>query len=144
MAEFDQLVKTLQSVEQHLEVHPNAWVLFINGSSAANGSGVGIVFKTPKGALIEQAVQLGFKTSNNEGEYEALIVGMKKEKKLGIKHLVIYCDSQLVANQFTGEYAASNERMGRYMRMAQKLFRDFKIQPILNGFPGPSIHMQML
>ena len=62
--------------------------------------------------MIEQAVRLGFKASNNEVEYEALIVGMQKAKHLGVEDLVIHCDSQLVANQLTGKYAARNERMG--------------------------------
>lgn len=84
------------------------------------------MFKTPEGAVIEQAVRLGFKASNNEAKYEALIIGMKKAKKLGAQNLVIHCDSQLVANQFTGEYAARNERMGAYMRMSQKLLKQFK------------------
>lgn len=93
--------------------------------SASNGSGVGIVFRTPEGALIEQLIRLGFKSSNNEAGYEALIVGMKKARKLGVQDLVIQCDSQLVFNQLTGEYAVRNERMGTYMRLAQKLFKEF-------------------
>ena len=31
-----------------------------------------------------------------------------------------------MANQLTGEYAARNERMGAYMRMTQKLIKEFK------------------
>ena len=44
--------------EQSTEVGHSALVLHIDGSSAAGGSGVGIVFKTPEGAVIEQAVRL--------------------------------------------------------------------------------------
>lgn len=81
-----------------LDVYPNAWTLFIDSSSVVTGSRVGIVFRTPEGTVIKQAVRLGFKVSNNEVEYEALIVGMQNAKKLGIQDLVIHCDSQLVAN----------------------------------------------
>lgn len=59
------------------------------------------MFKTLEGYIIKQAVRLGFKTSNNEAEYDALIVGMKKEKLMGVQDLVIHCDSQLVVNQLT-------------------------------------------
>ena len=31
-----------------------------------------------------------------------------------------------MANQLTGEYAARNEIMGAYMRLTQKLFKEFK------------------
>ena len=79
--------------------------------STRDGSGVGIVLKSPEETVVEQAVRLGFSTSNNESEYEALIVGLKKAKLLGTDHLIIHYNSQLVANQLTREYAARNQRM---------------------------------
>lgn len=117
MVEADQQAEIPQWAEQKLKAHPNSWVLFIDGSSTTNGLGVGIVFKTSEGALIEQTVWLWFKASNNEADYEALIVGMKKARKLGVQDLVIHCDSQLMANLLTGEYVARNERIGAYMRL---------------------------
>lgn len=42
-----------------------------------------------------------------------------------MKDLIIHCDSQLVANQLTGEYAARNQMMEAYMGLAQKLFKSF-------------------
>lgn len=69
------------------------WTLFIDGSSMRDSSGVGIVLKSPEGTVIEQTVQLEFTTSNNESEYEVLILGLKKAKMLGVHNLVIHCDS---------------------------------------------------
>lgn len=48
--------------------------------------------------MIEQTVRLGFVASNNESEFEALIVGLKKAIILSAKDLVVHYDSQLVAN----------------------------------------------
>lgn len=76
--------------------------------------------------MLEQAVRLGFIASKNESEYEALIMGLKKAKLLGVQNLVIHCDSQLMANQLTRKYAARNLRMNAYIRLAQKLFKSFK------------------
>ena len=113
------------------------WTMFIYGSSTRDGSEVGIVLKSPEGSVIEQSVRLGFAASNNESEYEALIVGMKKAKILGVRNLLIHCDSQLVANQLTGEYAAGNQRMEVYIRLAHRLFREFKLAYI-EKFPRTS------
>lgn len=52
-----------------MDVDPSAWTLFIDGSSTSNVSGVSIVFRTPEGAVIEQAIRIAFKASNNEVEY---------------------------------------------------------------------------
>lgn len=50
---------------------------------------------------------------------------MKQAKQLGIWDLIIHCDSLLVANQLTGEYAANNERIAAYMKLAQRLVIKF-------------------
>ena len=42
------------------------WVLYVDGSSNSQGSGAGIILTTPEGVQLEQALQLGFKASNNE------------------------------------------------------------------------------
>lgn len=88
---------------------------------------MGIVFKSLEGTMIEQADRLGFLAFNNKSEYEALIVSLKNALVLGVKDLVINCDSQLPSNQLTREYAVRNQRMESYMKLAQKLFKSFNL-----------------
>ncbi|KAL0434231.1 UNVERIFIED_CONTAM: hypothetical protein Slati_2757400 [Sesamum latifolium] len=49
------------------------WLLHVDGSSTAQGSGEGIVLTTPQGDDIEFAVKFEFMASNNKAEYEALV-----------------------------------------------------------------------
>ncbi|XP_074298268.1 uncharacterized protein LOC141629110 [Silene latifolia] len=51
------------------------WELHVDGASNAKGAGVGLVLKSPQGDHIVQAVRCEFKATNNEAEYEALILG---------------------------------------------------------------------
>ena len=44
----------------------SAWKVFVDGSSTFKRVGAGIVLQSPKGLVIEQALTLGFKASNNE------------------------------------------------------------------------------
>lgn len=74
------------------------WELFVDRASNCKGSSAGIVLVSPEGLILEQALRLSFSASNNEAEYEALIVGLKSARQLDAKHLHIFCDSQLVAN----------------------------------------------
>lgn len=55
---------------------------------------------------MEQSFRLAFLTSNNEAEYETLIAGLRLTKDIRVKNTQAYCDSQLVANKFSGEYDA--------------------------------------
>ncbi|KAL0455790.1 UNVERIFIED_CONTAM: hypothetical protein Slati_0918200 [Sesamum latifolium] len=60
------------------------WLLHVDGSSTAQGSGVGIVITTPQGEDLEFAIKFGFKASNNEAEYEALVIGMRMAHETGL------------------------------------------------------------
>ncbi|KAL0408055.1 UNVERIFIED_CONTAM: hypothetical protein Sradi_1739900 [Sesamum radiatum] len=53
------------------------WLLHVDGSSTTQGTGAGIVITTPQGEDLEFAIKFGFKASNNEAKYEALVIGMR-------------------------------------------------------------------
>ena len=46
-----------------------------------------------KGHKITYALKFGFKASNNEAEYEALLPGLRLAKELKAGHLQIFSDS---------------------------------------------------
>ncbi|XP_050280675.1 uncharacterized protein LOC126721668 [Quercus robur] len=70
--------------------------VFVDGASNAMGVGAGIVIITPEGIPLEHSFRLGFKASNNEAEYEALLAGLRAILHLGAKDVEIYSDSRLV------------------------------------------------
>ena len=63
------------------------WELFVDGASNFKGSGAGIVLVSPEGSILEQAIRLKFSASNNEAEYEALMIGLRTARKLDANHL---------------------------------------------------------
>lgn len=42
-----------------------------------------MVLEGPDGVLLEQSLHFGFKTSNNQAEYEAMIAGMNLAREWG-------------------------------------------------------------
>ena len=64
---------------------------------------------------------MGFKASNNEAEYEALIAGLKLAKAAEADEVIVFCDSQLIVNQSTGEFTARDERMSAYAKEVIRL-----------------------
>ena len=65
----------------HVEVRP--WRVFIDSASNALGVGAGIIMITLERMRVEHSFRLGFKASNNEAEYEALLVGLRAILDLG-------------------------------------------------------------
>ncbi|XP_048599943.1 uncharacterized protein LOC125580038 [Brassica napus] len=103
----------------------STWILHVDGSSSKQGSEIGIRLTSPTGEVLEQSFRLEFHASNNEAEYEALVAGLRFAHGLKIRNIHAYCDSQLVANQYSGEYEARDERMDAYLKLIQDLSRDF-------------------
>jgi len=58
-------------------------------------------------------------------EYEAFVVGLNLAQELKIEKIRAFCDSQLVANQFNGEYTTRDERMEAYLAHVQNLAKHF-------------------
>ena len=52
-----------------------------------------------------------FPATNNEAEYEGILTGLRLEKVLGMKNLLIQSDSKLMVEQIKREYEAKEERM---------------------------------
>ena len=72
------------------------WTILTDGSSAQKRGGVGIIIVTPDGEMFKYGVQLKFLATNNEAEYEGIRMGLRLEKTLGAKDLLVQSDSKLV------------------------------------------------
>ncbi|KAF8106158.1 hypothetical protein N665_0146s0004 [Sinapis alba] len=108
-----------------LDIPVRSWILDVDGASSNKGSGIDVHLQSPTGELIEQSFRLGFAASNNEAKYEALIAGLRLAKVVGAKRLQAFCDSQLVASQYIGDYEAKNERMDAYLGVTKSLAAEF-------------------
>ena len=75
-------------------------------------------------------VRLDFPTTNNEAEYEALVAGLDLAKAAGAASVVVYCDSQVVANQVNGDYECKGERMKRYLNQVKTRVCDLEAKII--------------
>ncbi|GKA28866.1 reverse transcriptase domain-containing protein [Tanacetum coccineum] len=77
----------------------NAWKLFTDEASSSDGSEAGLMLVNPEGKEYTYNLMFEFETTNNKAEYEALLAGLRIAKEMKIQELIIFVDSQLVANQ---------------------------------------------
>uniref|UniRef100_A0A2N9G2A5 Integrase catalytic domain-containing protein n=1 Tax=Fagus sylvatica TaxID=28930 RepID=A0A2N9G2A5_FAGSY len=80
----------------------STWTLKFDDSSTANSSGAGIVLIREDGETIAKSFKLDFSCSNNASEYEAYITGLAIAHEMGIKHLRVIGDSNLIICQTKG------------------------------------------
>ena len=72
------------------------WMIQIDDSSVQKRGGIGVIIITLKGDTFKYEVQLTFPATNNEDEYEGVLTGLRVEKALGVKNLLLQRDSKLV------------------------------------------------
>ena len=57
---------------------------------------MGLVLVSPEKITIKKSLRLSFSATNNEAEYEVLLMGMMMVQKMGGKAVKIFSDSKLV------------------------------------------------
>ncbi|XP_070672082.1 uncharacterized protein [Malus domestica] len=102
------------------------WCMHIDGSSNYKGSGASLVLITLDGSMLERAITLGFKASNNEAEYDALLAGLRMAQDLAVKKFSIHFYSQLITSQTIEKYAVKHPRMALYLENVRKQLEAFQ------------------
>jgi len=64
---------------QDMPITDDLWTLYVDGSSNKSERGAKIVLEGPHNLLIEQSLNLSL-ASNNQAEYEVLVIGLLLEK----------------------------------------------------------------
>jgi ribonuclease HI len=77
-----------------VSIHP--WKIFFDGSACREGQGVGVVLVSPRGVVFEQSVRLEYFCTNNQAQYETILLGLQILSSMGIKHVEAFVDSLLV------------------------------------------------
>ncbi len=66
------------------------------------------------------------RATNNQAEYQALILGLEKAKKLGADEVDCYSDSRLMVEQVNRRYKIKNKELGSLFIKVWNLSRVFK------------------
>lgn len=103
----------LATPDEYLNYRP--WILHVDGLSTSEASGAGLILIGLEGVVTEYALYFAFLVSNNEAEYEVLIIGLKLALELRTHQLKV-CDSQLIVNQIRGNFEARSPTMATYKR----------------------------
>jgi ribonuclease HI len=112
-------------------IHP--WKLFFDSSACREGQGVGVVLVSARGAIFEQSVHLEYFCTNNQAEYEAILLGLQILSSMGVKHVEAFGDSLLVVQQVVGVLQCFDESLNAYLDKCLKiitLFDDFTVQHV--------------
>ena len=81
-----------------IEIPGKKWTMRFDGSTTATSNGVGIVLSCENEDIIPLFFKLGFSCSNNAAEYEAYLTELTIALNIGVKHMRVLGDSNLVVS----------------------------------------------
>ena len=102
-----------------------AAIIHTDGACLGNPSpaGAGFVIADQQGVqLAEGCIPIGHGT-NNIAEYHAVVAGLEKAAELGLTHIIVRSDSELLCKQMWGQYkvkAANLKRLHIQVREAMR------------------------
>ncbi|XP_062003261.1 uncharacterized protein LOC133720801 [Rosa rugosa] len=101
------------------------WVLYFDGSRTETMAGAGIALENPAGEHFSYSFQMEYQCTNNQAEYEALIIGMEILLEMGVRDVQILGDSLLVINQVCGKYRCGSFALIHYLNRVLELADQF-------------------
>jgi ribonuclease HI len=103
-----------------------AWAMYFDGSVCGDGSGIGILLVSPRGATYSFSIRLPTPCTNNLAEYEAVHKGMELLLEAGAEAVEVFGDSKLVIFQLTETYRCESELLFPLWRQCQELMAQFR------------------
>jgi ribonuclease HI len=99
--------------------------MFFDGACSREGAGAGVLFVSPTQETVSLSYKLEFETTNNVAEYEALVLGLRAAREMGIQEVAVFEDAELVVQQIRNAYQAKHPRLKNYRNEVWDLIDNF-------------------
>ena len=108
--------------------------LHSDGGSRGNPgpAGAGAVLYDDQGVEVAALSRYLGRTTNNEAEYQALLLGLNEAKRLGAARLTVKMDSELIVRQLEGKYRVKAPGLKPMYAEAKRLLQGFASVTILH------------
>ncbi|KAM1734115.1 hypothetical protein ACFX11_019648 [Malus domestica] len=103
----------------------NYWMMYFDGSSTSTSVGIGIVLQSPHQHRWFFSLKLDFDCTNNQAEYEALVINLSMHHDLRAARVLIFGDSELVINELNGTLRWMSYTLAPYHMVASYLAESF-------------------
>jgi ribonuclease HI len=113
-----------------------AWTVFCDGSWGTFGAGAAVVLISPSKIKTCYKARLDFNCTNDIAEYEALLLGLRKLKAMGIRRAILKSDSQVISGHIDKSSKARDPKLEKYLDAVRRMeasFEGFSVKNIPRG-----------
>jgi hypothetical protein len=113
--------RTLRAQGEETTKDAEAWAVFCDGSWGTFGAGAAVVLVAPFKVRTCYVARLDFSCTNNIAEYEALLLGLRKLKAMGIRRAILKTDSQVISGHVDKSSKARGPKLEKYLDIVRRL-----------------------
>jgi ribonuclease HI len=95
--------------------------VFCDGSWGTFGAGAAAILISPSKIKTCYAARLEFNCINNIAEYEALLMGLRKLKAMGIRRAILQSDSQVIIGNIDKSSKARDPKLEKYLDTVRRM-----------------------
>jgi ribonuclease HI len=118
--------------------------VFYDGSWGTFGAGAAVILVAPSKVNTYYAAKLDFSFTNNIAEYEALLLGLRKLRAMGIRRSILKTDSQVISGHVDKSSKARDPKLERYLDTVRRLEASFEGFSVKNIPRGENEHADLL
>jgi ribonuclease HI len=130
--------------DEEMNKDAEAWTVFCDGSWGTFGAGAAAVLVSPSKVKTCYAAILDFSCTNNITEYEALLLGLRKLKAMGIRRAILKTDSQVVSGHIDKSCKAKDPKLEKYLDTVRRIEASFEGFSVKNIPRGENEHADLL
>jgi ribonuclease HI len=135
---------TLGAHEEEINKDAEAWTVFCHGSWGTFGAGAAAVLVALSKVKTCYAAKLDFSCTNNIAEYEALLLGLRKLRVMGIRRAILKTDSQVISGHVDKSSKARDPKLERILDTVRRLEASFEGFSVKNIPKGENEHADLL
>jgi ribonuclease HI len=117
---------TTRAQDEERTKDDEAWTIFCDGSWGTFGTGAAVVLISPSKIKTCYAARLEFNCTNNIAEYEALLLGLRKFKAIGIRRAILKTDSHVISGHVDKSSKARDPKLEKYLDTVQRMEASFE------------------
>jgi ribonuclease HI len=130
--------------EEEINKEVEAWTMFYDGSWGTFGAGAAAVLVAPSKVKTCYAAKLDFSCTNNIAEYEALLLGLRKLRAMGIRRAILRTDSQVISDHVNKSSKTRDPKLEKYLDTVRRLEASFEGFSVKNIPRGENEHADLL
>jgi ribonuclease HI len=118
------------------------WMVFCDGSWGTFDAGVAVFLISLSKIKTSYATRLDFQCTNNIAKYNAVLMGLRKLKAVGVRRKILKSDSQVITRHVDKSNKSRDSKLEKYVvivRRTEASIEGFSVKTIQEGITNKQI-----